>query len=214
MAIMRGAEGERPEVQQARQRFQETQDAQVLRAERGSGAAAGRGGRSLNASIVNAIMPWWLGQAIAAGAAPPRAERPCLCIGTVHPDEPVCAGPVAAAQAALPEFPRFMTAECAILGSLARPGGAGNHAAALSAIPRTLRLMYVHAFQSYLWNAAASHRMEMVGCAARPSTPAGVRDRSRLSRPPSSTTPGRTCPLLPSLWPPGPCPCPPSPTLY
>ena len=37
------------------------------------------------------------------------------------------------------------------------------HAAALQQLPRNLRLMYVHAFQSYLWNAAATHRARIFG---------------------------------------------------
>ncbi|GBG00206.1 hypothetical protein Rsub_12987 [Raphidocelis subcapitata] len=38
-------------------------------------------------------------------------------------------------------------------------------AAALSAVPRTLRMMYLHAWQSRLWNAAASERVARFGVA-------------------------------------------------
>jgi hypothetical protein len=34
-------------------------------------------------------------------------------------------------------------------------------AEALQAIPRMLRLMYLHAWQSYVWNSAASHRLQV-----------------------------------------------------
>ncbi|XP_039833701.1 multisubstrate pseudouridine synthase 7-like isoform X3 [Panicum virgatum] len=39
----------------------------------------------------------------------------------------------------------------------------GNYLQALMAIPKTLRLMYVHSYQSYLWNHAASMRVEKYG---------------------------------------------------
>jgi len=48
-----------------------------------------------------------------------------------------------------------------VLGVLAKSPKA--FAEAMVAVPRTLRNMYVHAFQSYLWNCAASHRVETYG---------------------------------------------------
>ena len=39
--------------------------------------------------------------------------------------------------------------------------GVNNHLTALQAIPKTLRLMYIHAYQSLLWNHAASHRLQL-----------------------------------------------------
>ncbi|KAK8329031.1 hypothetical protein V6Z12_A11G291900 [Gossypium hirsutum] len=39
----------------------------------------------------------------------------------------------------------------------------GNYLQALKAIPRTLRMMYVHSYQSYLWNHAASVRVKKYG---------------------------------------------------
>ncbi|XP_071936792.1 multisubstrate pseudouridine synthase 7-like isoform X2 [Coffea arabica] len=39
----------------------------------------------------------------------------------------------------------------------------GNYLQALKSIPRTLRMMYIHSYQSYLWNHAASMRVQKYG---------------------------------------------------
>ncbi|XBI19522.1 hypothetical protein VPH35_061028 [Triticum aestivum] len=62
---------------------------------------------------------------------------------------------------AIRNFPRRLIAERAILQRLKKYPG--NYLQALMAIPRTLRLMYVHSYQSYLWNHAASMRAGMYG---------------------------------------------------
>lgn len=62
---------------------------------------------------------------------------------------------------ALHKFPRYLTAERAILGSLKRDSK--NYLQAICSIPRTLRLMYVHSYQSFLWNHAASYRAKTYG---------------------------------------------------
>ncbi|KAM0883698.1 hypothetical protein ACQ4PT_031473 [Festuca glaucescens] len=63
--------------------------------------------------------------------------------------------------AAIRNFPRRLIAERAILQRLKKYPG--NYLQALMAIPRTLRLMYVHSYQSYLWNHAASMRVGKYG---------------------------------------------------
>ncbi|KAL6657539.1 hypothetical protein ACP70R_005319 [Stipagrostis hirtigluma subsp. patula] len=63
--------------------------------------------------------------------------------------------------AALRGVPRHHIVERAILQRLKK--FPGNYLQALMAIPRTLRLMYVHSYQSYLWNHAASRRVEKYG---------------------------------------------------
>ncbi|KAK9138802.1 hypothetical protein Sjap_009396 [Stephania japonica] len=59
------------------------------------------------------------------------------------------------------QLPRYLVAERAILQCLRKCPG--NYLQALKAIPRTLRMMYVHSYQSYLWNHAASIRVQKHG---------------------------------------------------
>jgi len=58
-------------------------------------------------------------------------------------------------------LPRHLVAERAILQCMKKCPG--NYLQALKAIPRTLRMMYVHSYQSYLWNHAASTRVQKHG---------------------------------------------------
>eukprot|EP00850_Spirogloea_muscicola_P001514 SM000005S17311 [mRNA] locus=s5:1339525:1350762:- [translate_table: standard] len=66
------------------------------------------------------------------------------------------------ASGALLQMPRQLVAERAVLSGMQRTPG--NWVQILGAIPRTLRMMYVHSYQSYLWNHAASHRIQKYGC--------------------------------------------------
>ncbi|XP_050225541.1 multisubstrate pseudouridine synthase 7 [Mercurialis annua] len=61
----------------------------------------------------------------------------------------------------LRQLPRYLNAERAVLQCLKKCPG--NYLQALKAIPRTLRMMYVHSYQSYLWNHAASVRVQKYG---------------------------------------------------
>ncbi|XP_042486492.1 multisubstrate pseudouridine synthase 7 isoform X2 [Macadamia integrifolia] len=61
----------------------------------------------------------------------------------------------------LRQLPRHLVAEKAILQCLKKCPG--NYLQALKSIPRTLRMMYVHSYQSYLWNHAASVRVQKHG---------------------------------------------------
>lgn len=61
----------------------------------------------------------------------------------------------------LRRLPHNMVAERAILQCLKKHPG--NYVQAVKAVPRTLRMMYVHSYQSYLWNHAASIRVQKHG---------------------------------------------------
>ncbi|KAJ6413825.1 hypothetical protein OIU84_006599 [Salix udensis] len=61
----------------------------------------------------------------------------------------------------LRQLPRHLVAERAVLQCLKKCPG--DYLQALKAIPRTLRMMYVHSYQSYLWNHAASERVQKYG---------------------------------------------------
>uniref|UniRef100_A0A383W6L3 TRUD domain-containing protein n=1 Tax=Tetradesmus obliquus TaxID=3088 RepID=A0A383W6L3_TETOB len=65
-------------------------------------------------------------------------------------------------QGALKVLPTSLVAERAVLQGLARHGSTA-YLTALQGIPRTLRSMYMHAWQSWLWNRAASERFRRYG---------------------------------------------------
>lgn len=69
--------------------------------------------------------------------------------------------------ATLKKMPRQCVAENAILHSLAdqmRNGASsGDYLICINKIPRNLRTMYGHAYQSYVWNTVASKRIDLFG---------------------------------------------------
>lgn len=66
------------------------------------------------------------------------------------------------AKGALEKMPHFLVAERAMLEGFLKHGEK-NLVHVLSCIPRTLQMLYVHSYQSYLWNRVATARLEIYG---------------------------------------------------
>lgn len=67
------------------------------------------------------------------------------------------------ASAALELLPKRFSAETSILKHLGRQGQRHDYMNALLTITRGLRMMYIHAYQSYVWNHIASYRWAKYG---------------------------------------------------
>ncbi|RLN46085.1 hypothetical protein BBJ29_005214 [Phytophthora kernoviae] len=61
--------------------------------------------------------------------------------------------------AALRALPPYLIAERAVLNGL-RTHGLESYSTAIQGIPRHLRMMYTHSYQSYVWNIVASERLK------------------------------------------------------
>ncbi|KAG4301823.1 hypothetical protein PCANB_002074 [Pneumocystis canis] len=65
---------------------------------------------------------------------------------------------------ALKNVSQKCVSEYAVLSSLAKKSSKSpNYAGALQKIPRNLRMMYIHAYQSYVWNFAVTERLRRFG---------------------------------------------------
>ncbi|EGG02373.1 uncharacterized protein MELLADRAFT_91467 [Melampsora larici-populina 98AG31] len=68
------------------------------------------------------------------------------------------------AKATLELMPRRCVAERCILQYFSKKDGLTDKVGALASIPKNLKMMYIHAYQSYIWNHVLSERVRLYGC--------------------------------------------------
>ncbi|CAH7687669.1 pseudouridine synthase [Phakopsora pachyrhizi] len=68
------------------------------------------------------------------------------------------------ARSALDLMPRRCVAERSILQFFSKQKTCNDKCGALASIPKNLKMMYIHAYQSYIWNTILSERVELYGC--------------------------------------------------
>ncbi|KAA1067621.1 hypothetical protein PGT21_011657 [Puccinia graminis f. sp. tritici] len=68
------------------------------------------------------------------------------------------------AKGALDLMPRRCVAERCILQFFSKQAVKTDKCGALASIPKNLKMMYIHAYQSYIWNTILSRRVELYGC--------------------------------------------------
>ncbi|KAL8730242.1 MAG: hypothetical protein Q9166_004219 [cf. Caloplaca sp. 2 TL-2023] len=87
---------------------------------------------------------------------------------------------------ALDQLPRKFSAEACLIRHLARTGHQNDYLGALQTISRNLRLMYVHAYQSLMWNVAATARWKAHGNNVLPGDLVLVTERPEPSTQPDT----------------------------
>lgn len=87
---------------------------------------------------------------------------------------------------ALSKLPHRGCIEGLLLHALTK-GGTTNYLGALLALPRNVRLLYLHGYQSYVWNRLVSRRVQRFGYAVLPGdlliTPGAAEDEPRVAGP-------------------------------
>lgn len=92
------------------------------------------------------------------------------------------------AHPALDMLPRKFSAEACLIKHLANPNRRTDYMGALQTVSRNLRLMYVHAYQSLVWNTVASARWKQYGNATLPGDLVLVNEHPRPSGDPFTNT--------------------------
>ena len=85
-------------------------------------------------------------------------------------------------------LPRKFSAEAALIQFLGNPRNAGDFLGAIMKIHRNSRLMYMHAYQSLVWNVVASERWRRWGAEVKPGDLVLVREHEAKVKGPAQAT--------------------------